>query len=84
MRWILRLTTMALAAVGAKTLYDRLAPKSEPARKAASEWVQGAKSATGRVADVAQAEFGDVVNDARAKAREVEQADAEPDEVPAP
>jgi hypothetical protein len=75
MRFLLRLAVLALAAVGAKTLYDRFAPKAtemrgpagdvlDTAKSAARDVTRQAKDAAAGVADQARRRAGDVRDEA--------------------
>ena len=66
-----RLVLLALAAVGAKTLYDRLAPKAAELRGPASDVLDSAKGAAQDVTHHARTAAADVVDDARKRAGEV-------------
>lgn len=70
-RFVFRLTVLALAAVGAKALYDRLAPKAAELRGPASDVLDSAKGAAQDVTQHARAAASDVVDDARARAGEL-------------
>jgi hypothetical protein len=70
-RFVFRITLLALAAVGAKTLYDRLAPKAADLRGPASDVLDSAKGAAQDVTHHARAAAADVVDDARKRAGEV-------------
>ncbi len=85
MRLIIRLGILALAAFGAKTLYDKLAPRKAELRDTGAEFVTragtaarevGAKvqDATQRVATSAQESAADVSSTAKAQAAEVKAA----------
>ena len=77
MRFLLRIGVLALAAVGAKTLYDRFAPKATELRGPASDVIDTAKNAAQDAAKHVRVAASDVVDDARARADEVrEQASA--------
>ena len=85
MRMLIRLALLALAAVGAKSLYDRLSLRAEQLEQTGSEFVKRAgsavrdvgtkaTSASQRVASVAKENLHDVRSTAGAKAGEVKQA----------
>ena len=71
MRFLLRLGVLALAAVGAKTLYDRFAPKAAELRGPASDVLGSAKSAALGVTQTAKDAAADVAEDARQRANDV-------------
>ena len=71
LRFVFRIVLLALAAVGAKTLYDRLAPKAAELRGPASDVLDSAKGAAQDVTHHARAAAADVVDDARKRAGEV-------------
>jgi uncharacterized protein YjbJ (UPF0337 family) len=68
MRILIRLAILALAAVGAKALYDRFAPKAADLRDPVSGVIDTAKSAAHDVAGHAKEAAGQVVDDARTRA----------------
>jgi uncharacterized protein YjbJ (UPF0337 family) len=77
MRLLFRLGVLALAAVGAKALYDRFAPRAADLKGPASDVLGSAKEATLGVAQHAKDAAGEVVDDARNRAGDVrEQAGA--------
>ena len=80
MRFLLRLAVLGLAAVGAKSLYDRFAPKAaelkEPmagvldtAKEAARDVSGHAKEAAAQVVDDAKQRAGDVKDQAHRRGR---------------
>ena len=71
MRFILRVVTWSLAAVGIKALYDRLAPKAEELRQPASHVLHTAKSSSQEVVEHAKAAASEVIADARQRTTEV-------------
>jgi hypothetical protein len=82
MRWLFRIAVLALAAVGAKTLYDRFRPAVEsattsggpstlePAKSAAREVAEHAKAAAGEVAQHARSAASDAAAQTRDQLRE--------------
>jgi hypothetical protein len=71
MRILIRLAVLALAAVGAKSLYERFAPKAADLREPVSGVVDTAKSAARDVAGHAKEAASQVADDARNRANEV-------------
>lgn len=71
MRILIRLAVLALAAVGAKTLYERFAPKAADLREPVSGVLDTAKGAARDVTDHAKVAASQVVDDAKARAGEV-------------
>ena len=71
MRILIRLVILALAAVGAKALYDRFAPRAADLREPVSGVIDTAKSAARDVTGHAKEAAGQVVDDARTRAGEV-------------
>jgi hypothetical protein len=71
MRILIRLAVLALAAVGAKALYDRFAPRAADLREPVSGVIDTAKDAARDVTGHAKAAAAQVVDDARTGAREV-------------
>jgi len=63
MRFLFRLGVLALAAVGAKTLYERFAPKAAELRGPASNMLDSAKSAVNGVTQQAKTTAAEVVGD---------------------
>jgi uncharacterized protein YjbJ (UPF0337 family) len=87
MRFLIRLVLLALAAVGAKTLYDRFAPKATELRGPAGDVFGSAKDAARDVTQHAKNAAGEVVDDARQRAEAVREqaiAAAEPVQHDAP
>jgi hypothetical protein len=82
MRWLFRIAVLALAAIGAKTLFDRFRPAVEsatsgsssatfePAKSAAREVAEHAKTAAGEVAQHAKAAASDAAAQTRDQLRE--------------
>ena len=84
MRFLLRLGVLALAVVGAKSLYDRFAPKAVELRGPAGDVLDTAKSAARDVTQHARDAAAGVADDARHRAEEVrDQAVAAADEAQA-
>jgi hypothetical protein len=80
MRFLLRLVVLALAAVGAKALYDQFAPKAAELRGPAGDVIDSAKSAARDVGQHAKDAATDVAGDARQRASDVkDQASAAAD-----
>ena len=71
MRILIRLAVLALAAVGAKALYDRFAPRAADLREPVSGVIDTAKNAARDVTGHAKEAAGQVADDARARAAEV-------------
>src|SRR3954447_3003022 len=71
MRFLIRLGILALAAVGAKSLYERFAPKAADLRQPVSGVLDTAKGAAREVTDHAKVAASQVVDDAKARAGEV-------------
>ena len=71
MRILIRLAILALAAVGAKALYDRFAPRAADLREPVSGVIDTAKNAARDVTGHAKEAAGQVVDDARTRAGEV-------------
>jgi uncharacterized protein YjbJ (UPF0337 family) len=71
MRMLIRLAVLALAAVGAKSLYERFAPKAADLREPVSGVLDTAKSAARDVTGHAKEAASQVVDDARTRASEV-------------
>jgi hypothetical protein len=77
MRFLIRVAVLALAAVGAKTLYDRFAPKAAELREPVSGVIDSAKDAARDVSSQAKDAASQVVDTAKQRASEVrEQAEA--------
>jgi hypothetical protein len=71
MRFLIRLGVLALAAVGAKALYDRFAPKAAELKGPAGNVLDTAKSAARDVTQHAKDAASEVADDARKKAADV-------------
>jgi uncharacterized protein YjbJ (UPF0337 family) len=71
MRILFRLAVLALAAVGAKALYDRFAPRAADLREPVTGVIDTAKSAARDVSDHAKEAAGQVADDARTRASEL-------------
>src|SRR5437588_8176075 len=71
MRFLIRLGVLALAAVGAKTLYDRFAPKAAELREPVSGVLDTAKEAARDVSGHAKDAASQVVDDAKRRAGDV-------------
>ncbi|HEY3672671.1 MAG TPA: hypothetical protein VGN51_17165 [Acidimicrobiia bacterium] len=71
MRFLLRLGVLALAAVGAKALYDQFAPKAAELKGPAGDVLGSAKSAALGVTQHAKDAAAEVADDARQKANDV-------------
>jgi uncharacterized protein YjbJ (UPF0337 family) len=71
MRFLIRLAVLALAAVGAKALYDRFAPKAAELREPVSGVIDTAKGAARDVSGHAKDAASEVVDDAKQRAAEV-------------
>lgn len=71
MRMLIRLAVLALAAVGAKSLYDRFAPRAADLREPVSGVIDTAKDAARDVTGHAKEAAAQVVDDARTRAGEV-------------
>lgn len=85
MRFIIRATTWALAAVGVKALYDRFAPKAMELRKPATEVLDTAKHSSREVVEHAKAAGTEILADARQRSAEVRDIAADAiDDVTAP
>jgi Sec-independent protein translocase protein TatA len=81
MRFLLRLGVLALAAVGAKALYDQFAPKAAELKGPAGDVLGTAKSAARDVTQHAKDAAAEVADDARQKANDVkDQASAAADQ----
>src|SRR5438477_13217670 len=73
MRILIRLGVLALAAVGAKTLYDRFAPKAAELREPVSGVLDTAKETARDVSGQAKDAASQVVDTAKQRAGEVRQ-----------
>jgi len=83
MRFIIRVGTWALAAVGIKALYDRYAPKAKELRRPASAVLDTAKHSSRDVVEHAKAAGSEILADARQRSAEVRDVAADAvDEVP--
>jgi hypothetical protein len=71
MRFLFRLGILALAAVGAKTLYERFAPKAAELRGSAGDMMGSAKSAAQGVTQHAKDAAAEVTGDAKSRASDV-------------
>jgi hypothetical protein len=71
MRFILRLGVLALAVVGAKSLYERFAPKAAELRGPAGDVLGTAKNAARDVTQHAKDAAAEVADDARQRAGDV-------------
>jgi hypothetical protein len=71
MRFLFRIAVLALAAVGAKTLYDRFAPKAAELRGPAGDVFDSARNAAQDVTTHARVAASEVADDARARADDV-------------
>lgn len=73
MRWILRLMVLALAAFGAKTLYDKIAGRSDELKETGSRVLDRAGAAAQDIRAMASDAAQQVAETARASAGEVKQ-----------
>lgn len=71
MRFIIRVGTWALAAVGIKALYDQFAPKVQELRRPAGAVLDTAKQSSREVVEHAKAAGSEVLADARQRSAEV-------------
>src|ERR1700712_3611890 len=71
MKFLIRLAVLALAAVGAKALYDQFAPKATELRGPAGDVLGTAKSAARDVTQHAKDAAAEVADDARQRAADV-------------
>jgi cell division septum initiation protein DivIVA len=71
MRFLIRLAVLALAAVGAKTLYEQFAPRASQMRGPASDVLSSASDAARNVTQHAKAAASDVAGSAKDAAAEV-------------
>jgi hypothetical protein len=71
MRFLFRLVVLALAAVGAKALYDQFAPKAAELRGPAGNVLDTAKTAARDVGQHAKDAATEVAGDARQRAADV-------------
>lgn len=80
MRFLIRLGVLALAAVGAKALYDQFAPKAAELKGPAGNVLDTAKNAARDVSQHAKVAATEVADDARQRAADVkDQASAAAD-----
>jgi hypothetical protein len=83
MRFLFRLGVLALAAVGAKALYDRFAPKANELRGPAGDVIDSAKSAAIDVTQRAKDAAIGVADDAKQRASQVrDQAETAAEDAP--
>ena len=88
MRFLFRLVVLGLAAVGAKSLYDRFAPKAAELKQPMSGVLDTAKEAARDVSGHAKEAASQVVDDAKQRASDVKEqatdavATASDDEAP--
>ena len=88
MRFLFRLVVLGLAAVGAKSLYDRFAPKAAELKQPISGVLDTAKEAARDVSGHAKEAASQVVDDAKQRANDVKEqatdavATASDDEAP--
>ncbi len=71
MRFLFRLAVLGLAAVGAKSLYDRFAPKAAELKQPMSGVLDTAKEAARDVSGHAKEAASQVVDDAKQRANDV-------------
>ena len=71
MRFLVRLVVLGLAAVGAKSLYDRFAPKAAELKQPMSGVLDTAKEAARDVSGHAKEAASQVVDDAKQRANDV-------------
>jgi hypothetical protein len=71
MRFLFRLVILGLAAVGAKSLYDRFAPQAAGMKGSAGDVLGTAKDAVSGVAQHAKDAASEVADDARQRASDV-------------
>jgi hypothetical protein len=85
MRFLFRLVVLGLAAVGAKSLYEKFAPKAADMREPVSGVLGSAKEAARGVSETAKGAASQVVDDAKQRAGEVrDQAQQAADSAPKP
>jgi hypothetical protein len=72
MRFLLRLAVLGLAAVGAKSLYDRFAPKATELKEPMAGVLGSAKEAARDVSGHAKDAAAQVIDDAEQRAGDVE------------
>jgi len=71
MRFLFRLVVLGLAAFGAKSLYDKFAPKAADLREPVSGVLDSAKEAARGVSETAKGAASQVVEDAKQRAGDV-------------
>jgi ElaB/YqjD/DUF883 family membrane-anchored ribosome-binding protein len=71
MRFLFRLVVLGLAAFGAKSLYDKFAPKAADLREPVSGVLDSAKEAARGVSETAKGAASQVVEDAKQRAADV-------------
>lgn len=71
MKFLFRLAVLALAAVGAKALYDQFAPKATELRGPAGDVLDTAKNAARDVTQHAKDAAAEVADDARQRAADI-------------
>jgi uncharacterized protein YjbJ (UPF0337 family) len=71
MRFLFRLVVLGLAAFGAKSLYDKFAPKAADLREPVSGVLDSAKEAARGVSETAKGAASQVVEDAKQRAEDV-------------
>jgi hypothetical protein len=77
MRFIIRVGTWVLAAVGIKALYDRYAPRAKELRRPAGAVLDTAKHSSREVVEHAKAAGSEILADARERSGEVRDAAAD-------
>ena len=71
MRFLLRLVVLGLAAIGAKSLYDKFAPKAADLREPVGGVIDSAKEAARGVSETAKSAASQVAEDAKQRAEDV-------------
>jgi hypothetical protein len=71
MRFLIRLVVLGLAAVGAKSLYDKFAPKAADLREPVGGVLDTAKEAARGVSETAKGAAAQVAEDAKQRAADV-------------
>jgi hypothetical protein len=71
MRFLFRLVVLGLAAFGAKSLYDKFAPKAADLREPVSGVLDSAKEAARGVSETAKGAASQVVEDSKQRAGDV-------------
>jgi uncharacterized protein YjbJ (UPF0337 family) len=71
MRFLFRLVVLGLAAVGAKSLYDKFAPKAADLREPVGGVLDTAKEAARGVSETAKGAASQVVEEAKQRAEDV-------------